>query len=192
MRGAGRADDRWARHQVIGLKGGLPRADPPPPRCGRQSGVPGGMIINNNDGPDQSTCSPAACVVPGVDAGQGAGGGTAAPPGSPTPVLEEGGSRAPRPLGMREPGEAGPPARGRLSTPGPALPLTDSMSGPETPPPPPGQTRWRHPNTCWAGPEKVAPGETPIPTRLSSPPSFSSSHPPRASLPEPPTPPSHT
>nr|XP_044627836.1 uncharacterized protein LOC123286442 isoform X2 [Equus asinus] len=24
-------------------------------------------------------------------------------------------------------------------------------------PPPPGQTRWRHPNTCSAGPEKVAP-----------------------------------
>ena len=126
------------------------------------------MIINNNDGPDQSTCSPAACVVPGVDAGQGAGGDRGAPPGSPTPALEEGGSWAPRPQGMREPGEAGPPARGRFSTPGPALPFTDSMSGPEMPPPP-GQTRWRHPNICWAGPEKVAPGETPIPTRRSSP-----------------------
>lgn len=86
----------------------------------------------------------------GVDAGQGA----------VARVASELPRRAPRrrPGGRRVSGGAG----ARLSTPGPALPLDGFAVGAETPPPP-GQTRWRHPNTCWAGPEKAAPGEPPPP-----------------------------
>ncbi|XP_027955462.1 formin-like protein 5 [Eumetopias jubatus] len=63
----------------------------------------------------------------GVDAGQGAVARVASELPSPAPrrpPWRKEGLGALPPQGMREPGEAGPPAGGRLSTPGPALPLT--------------------------------------------------------------------
>ncbi|XP_044911046.1 collagen alpha-1(I) chain-like [Felis catus] len=132
-------------------------ARPAPPRCGGQSRRP-----RRYDYQQQRRPRSKHVLTCGADAGRGAGGiggcparvpGAAPPP--PPPGRKRGRARPPQ--RTREPGEVGPRARGRPSAPGPALSVTDSRSGPETPPPP-AQTRWRHPNTCWAGPEKVAPG----------------------------------
>lgn len=106
---AARPDDRWPTQVPVRKAAAAGDPPPPPARCSRRSGVPRGTTVNHHDGPAPSTCSPAAWTRNGARGAPG----KVAPPGSPTPAGEEGGSRAPPPQGMREAGEAGRPARGR-------------------------------------------------------------------------------
>lgn len=148
MPGAGRAEDGWTdgrgpvlrRAATVGITGS---------GRGRRSLPPGGMMTHDNsDGPWiqgpahlRAKMRSGAWTMRTRDAQSW--------PGrlhGPHPALKGAGARR----CWDQPVPLPPPC---------AWAAKDSASGPQTQPP--GRTRRRHPYTCSARPEKVAPGETP-------------------------------